>query len=66
MADRGATWRDVEVKALLEVWSGELIQAQLAGAYRVSFDCCCVDSAAGTKRRMLHIYIHTCYTQLQN
>ena len=34
MADRGATWRDVEVKALLEVWSGELIQAQLAGAYR--------------------------------
>ena len=34
MADRGATWRDVEVKALLEVWSGELIQAQLSGAYR--------------------------------
>ena len=29
MADRGATWRDDEVKALLEIWSGELIQAQL-------------------------------------
>ena len=34
MADRRATWRDGEVKALLEVWSGELIQAQLSGAYR--------------------------------
>ena len=34
MADRGATWCDVEVKALLEVWLGELIQAHLSGAYR--------------------------------
>ena len=33
-ADRGATWRDVEVKALLEMWSSEVIQAQLSGVCR--------------------------------
>ena len=33
-ADRDATWRDVEVKALLEIWSSEVIQVQLLGAYR--------------------------------
>ena len=31
---RGATWRDVEVKALLEIWSSEGIQAQLSGVCR--------------------------------
>ena len=29
MADRGTTWHDNEVKALLEIWSGELIPLQL-------------------------------------
>ena len=29
MADRGTTWHDNEVKALLRIWSGELIQSQL-------------------------------------
>ena len=33
-ADRGATWHDGEVKALLEIWSSEVLQAQLSGAYR--------------------------------
>ena len=33
-ADRGAMWRNDEVKALLEIWSSEVIQAQLSGAYR--------------------------------
>ena len=30
MADCGATWRGIEVKALLEVCSAGLIQAQLS------------------------------------
>ena len=33
-ADKDATWRDVKVKALLEIWSLEVIQVQLLGAYR--------------------------------
>ena len=33
-ADRGATWHNVEVKALLEIWSSEVIQAQLLGVCR--------------------------------
>ena len=33
-ADRGATWCDVEVKALLEIWLSEVIQAQLLGICR--------------------------------
>lgn len=36
MEDRGAMWCGVEVKALLEVWLGELIQAQLLGEYSVN------------------------------
>ena len=45
-------WHDIEVKALLEVWSGELIQAQLSGAYRNSVP----DNFwhAGTTRYPLH------------
>lgn len=34
MADRGATWQDSEIKALLEIWSSELIQRQLSTSYR--------------------------------
>ena len=34
MADRGATWQDSEIKALLEIWSSKLIQRQLSTSYR--------------------------------
>lgn len=34
MADRGAMWHDAKINALLEIWSGEVTQAQLSGSYR--------------------------------
>ena len=33
MADRGTTWRDSEVKALLDIWGSEVVQQQLKDSY---------------------------------
>ena len=32
--DRGRNWSDSEVRALISVWSDDVIQAELAGAHR--------------------------------